>query len=130
MNIVGLGEISIVDDDESIRAATKTLLRSVGYDVETFASAELFLDSGALRKTECLILDIRMPGIDGLELQRRLNAAESPVPIIFVTARDDKTNRQKAIKAGAIDFFRKPFDVNALVGAIQAALRARRSGRA
>src|ERR1700737_4522401 len=77
------GMISIVDDDESIRAATKTLLRSVGYDVETFASAELFLDSGALRKTECLILDIRMPGIDGLELQRRLNAAESPVPIIL-----------------------------------------------
>ena len=130
MNIVGLGVVSIVDDDESIRAATKTLLRSVGYDVETFASAELFLDSGALRKTECLILDIRMPGIDGLELQRRLNAAESPVPIIFVTARDDKTNRQKATKAGARDFFRKPFDANALVGAIQAALRARRSGRA
>ena len=125
MTASGVVMISIVDDDESVRAATKTLLRSVGYYVETFASAELFLDSGVLRETKCLILDIRMPGIDGLELQRRLNAAESRVPIIFVTAHDDKTNRRKAIEAGAVEFFRKPFDANTLVGAIQMALRAR-----
>jgi FixJ family two-component response regulator len=125
MTASGVGVISIVDDDESVRAATKTLLRAVGYYVETFASAELFLDSGVLRETKCLILDIRMPGIDGLELQRRLNAAESRVPIIFVTAHDDKANRRKAIEAGAVEFFRKPFDANTLVGAIQMALRAR-----
>lgn len=125
MTASGVGVISIVDDDESVRAATKTLLRAVGYYVETFASAELFLDSGVLRETKCLILDVRMPGIDGLELQRRLNAAESRVPIIFVTAHDDKTKRRKAIEAGAVEFFRKPFDANTLVGAIQMALRAR-----
>ncbi len=122
MTGLGLGVISIVDDDESIRAATKGLLRSVGYDVETFASADLLLESGALRETECLILDIRMPGIDGLELQRRLNADECHVPVIFVTAHDDKTNRQKALDAGALAVFRKPFDADELVAAIKAAL--------
>src|SRR5882762_2379161 len=110
MIVPGLGVVSIVDDNEAIRASTKTLLRSVGYEVETFASAELFLDSGALRETHCLILDVQMPGIDGLELQRRLNAAESLIPIIFVTAHDNRTNRRKAIQAGAVDFFGKPFD--------------------
>ena len=119
---LGLGVISIVDDDESIRAATKGLLRSVGYEVETFASADLFLESGALRETECLILDIRMPGIDGLELQRRLNVEECHVPVIFVTAHDDKTNRRNALEAGARAVFHKPFDAHELVAAIQSAL--------
>jgi FixJ family two-component response regulator len=115
--------ISIVDDDESIRAATKALLRSFGYEVETFASAELFLASGALRQTECLVLDVRMPGIDGLELQRRLNSAKSRVPIVFVTAHDDRAHRNKAMEAGAVNFFRKPFDANVFVAAIRVALR-------
>jgi FixJ family two-component response regulator len=117
------GRISIVDDDESIRRATRGLLRSVGYQVETFASAELFLESDALRETDCLVLDVRMPGIDGLELQRRLNAAQSRVPIIFVTAHDDKSHRTTAMDAGAVNFFHKPFEANAFVAAIQAALR-------
>src|ERR1700730_14067034 len=121
------GKISIVDDDESIRRATRALLRSVGYEVETFASAELFLESDALRQTECLVLDVRMPGIDGLELQSRLNEAKSHVPIIFVTAHDDRSHRRTAMDAGAADFFRKPFEANAFVAAIQAALRGRRS---
>lgn len=125
MSALGLGVISVVDDDESVRAATKALLRSAGYAVETFASAEIFLESGALRETECLILDVRMPGVDGLELQRRLNVAESAVPIIFVTAHDDKTNRRTAIEAGAADFFHKPFQGDALVEAIQSALKTR-----
>ena len=122
MTSLGVGVISIVDDDESIRAATKGLLRSVGYEVETFASADLFLESGALRETECLILDIRMPGIDGLELQSRLNAEECHVPVIFVTAHDDTTNRQKALDAGALAVFRKPFDADEFVAAIEAAI--------
>jgi FixJ family two-component response regulator len=121
------GRISIVDDDESIRRATRGLLRSVGYQVETFASAELFLESDALRETDCLVLDVRMPGIDGLELQRRLNAAQSHVPLIFITAHDDKSQRMTAMDAGAANFFHKPFEANAFVAAIEAALRSRPS---
>jgi FixJ family two-component response regulator len=126
MNPLGLGKISIVDDDESIRRATRGLLRSVGYEVETFASAELFLESDALRETECLILDVCMPGIDGLELQRKLNEANSRIPIVFVTAHDSSSNRMIAMDAGAANFFRKPFEASVFVAAIQAALR---SGR-
>jgi FixJ family two-component response regulator len=121
------GKISIVDDDDSIRRATKALLRSVGYEVETFASAELFLESDALRETECLVLDVRMPGIDGLELQRRLNQATSHVPIIFVTAHDDRSHRRTAMEAGAANFFRKPFEATAFVTAVQDAVRSGRS---
>jgi FixJ family two-component response regulator len=114
--------ISVVDDDPSIRDSTKTLLRSVGYPVTTFDSAESFLDSGALAETDCLILDIRMPGIDGLELQRRLNDIHSRVPIIFVTAHDDRANRRQALEAGAVGFLCKPFEANVLITTVQAAL--------
>ena len=114
--------ISVVDDDESIREATKTLLRSAGYSVGTFASAEHFLDSGALGKTECLILDVRMPGMSGLDLQRRLKSSESAVPVIFITAHDDNANRRQAIDAGAVEFFGKPFEAAALVAAVRTAL--------
>jgi FixJ family two-component response regulator len=127
MNVIGAAMISIVDDDESVRTATKALLRSAGYEVETFASAELFKESGALRETECLVLDVRMPGMSGLELQRRLNEAKSCVPIVFVTAHDDRTHRLKAMEAGAVNFFRKPFDADAFVATIQAALRSWRN---
>ena len=119
------GRILVVDDDDSIRTATKSLVRSVGYEVETFASADLFLKSGALRETECLILDIRMPGIDGFELQHLLKAEACGVPIIFVTAHDDKTNRRRALEAGARAVFHKPFDTHELVTAIQSALGGR-----
>lgn len=118
--------ISIVDDDASIRDSTKTLLRSAGYEVEAFGSAELFLESGSLRDTECLILDVRMPGIGGLELQRQLNQADSRVPIIFVTAHNDRMNRLKAMEAGALDFFRKPFDASVLLRAVQMAVMPRK----
>ena len=118
------GKISIVADDGSIHRATSALLRSVGYQVETFASAESFLESDdALRETDCLVLDVRMPGIDGLELQRRLNAAQSHIPIIFVTAHDDKSYRATAMDAGAVNFFHKPFEADAFVAAVQAAVR-------
>lgn len=114
--------ISVVDDDESIREATKTLLRSAGYSVGTFASAEHFLDSGALGETECLIVDVRMPGMSGLDLQSRLKSSECAVPIIFITAHDDNANRRQAMNAGAVDFFGKPFEAAALVAAVQTAL--------
>jgi FixJ family two-component response regulator len=116
------GKVSIVDDDESIRQATRALLRSVGFEVRTFASAESFLEADAIRETDCLVLDVRMPGIDGFELQRRLNEAQSQVPIIFVTAHNDSPNRAMAMNAGAKNFFHKPFEANAFVAAIHAAL--------
>jgi len=114
--------ISVVDDDESVRDSTRTLLRSVGYRVTTFESGELFLESGSLANTACLIVDIRMPGMDGLELQRRLNASKAHVPVIFVTAHDDRTARNSALDAGASNFFLKPFAASDLLGAIQTAL--------
>jgi CheY-like chemotaxis protein len=115
--------IFIVDDDESIREATKTLLRSAGYQVQTFASAESLLELGALGETECLILDVRMPGIDGLELQRRLNAEGVHVPIIFITAHDDAAVRRRAIEGGAINLLHKPFAAAELLATVQTAVR-------
>ena len=88
--------------------------------VPTFASAELFLESGAISETECLIVDIQMPGIDGLELQRQLNVSQADVPIIFLTGHDEARNRRLAMERGAIDFMR-PFDASALVAAIRTA---------
>jgi len=117
--------ISIVDDDASVRAATRTLLRSAGYRVQTFASADDFLKSGVLDLTECVILDVRMPGIDGLELQRRLHLAGSRVPIIFITAHDDGSLRQRVMKAGAVDLLHKPFGAQALLESLQRALEKR-----
>ena len=114
--------ISIVDDDESVRDSTRALLRSVGYPVATFDSGESFLTSEAAVATRCLILDLRMPGIDGLELQKRLKDEHRHVPVIFITAHGDERRRQQAMKAGAVEFFNKPFDASALVAAVQTAL--------
>lgn len=114
--------ICVVDDDESARVATAGLLRSAGYGAESFSSAQLFLARGHPRDFACLILDLRMPGIDGLELQRRLNSADSTLPIIFVSAHDDPGNRKRAMDAGAADFFRKPFKGDALLAAIASAI--------
>ena len=124
--------ISVVDDDESIRDSTRTLLRSAGYAVATFESGELFLESGTLPETRCLVLDIRMPGMSGLELQRRVNLSDSSVPVIFVTAHDDKANRKLAIDAGASEMFQKPFSANAFLTAVDTAVKSsadRPSGR-
>jgi FixJ family two-component response regulator len=115
--------ISVVDDDESIRDSTRTLLRSAGYEVATFESGELFLESSTLPQTRCLVLDIRMPGLSGLEVQRRLNLSYSRVPVIFVTAHDDKANRKLAIDAGAAEVFPKPFSANAFLMAVDTALK-------
>jgi two-component system response regulator FixJ len=118
----GLNMIAVVDDDESVRTATKSLLTSAGYDVATFASAGSFLKSDAVRETACLVLDLRMPEMDGLELQSQLNAAASTFPIIFISAHADALSRRRAIEAGAVNFFCKPFEAAALLAAIELAL--------
>ena len=120
--------IAIIDDDESIRDSTNALLRSAGHKVKTFGSAELFLDSGTVAETECIVLDVRMPGMDGLELQRRLKVSHADIPIIFVTAHDDATSRRSALDAGAVDFLSKPFQATALVATVQMALTRRALG--
>jgi two-component system, LuxR family, response regulator FixJ len=120
--------IAIVDDDESIRDSTKSLLRSVGHEVETFASAETFLERGTLAETKCIVLDVRMPGMDGLELQRRLGGSQADIPIIFVTAHDDASIRRSALEAGAIDVLNKPFQADTLVAIVQTALIRRGPG--
>lgn len=115
--------ISVVDDDESIRDSTRGLLRSAGYNVATFGSGESFLESGSVSETRCLILDIQMPGMSGLELQRRLNLSNSGVPVIFVTAHDTKKNRALAIEGGASEFFQKPFSANVFLTAVDTAVK-------
>lgn len=114
--------ISIVDDDESIRQALKSLIDSMGLHAELFESGEAFLNSHFVKQTDCLITDVRMPGMSGLELQDRLNATKSPIPIIFISAHDDGDARARALRAGAIDFLQKPFSEDALLGAINVCL--------
>jgi FixJ family two-component response regulator len=115
--------ISIVDDDQSVRDALGNLLRSVGFRVEVFASAENLLDSDHLSDTDCLILDARMPGMSGLELQRQLAESRCRVPIIFITAYSDGDAQARALGAGAMAFLHKPFAEGALLRAIDGALR-------
>jgi FixJ family two-component response regulator len=114
--------IAIVDDDESVREALQSLLKSMGLRAEGFISAEDFLHSAPLPDTTCLILDVRMPGMGGLELQRQLAAAEYRIPIIFITAHGDEDTRARALQAGAADFLAKPFSEEALLTAVHVAL--------
>lgn len=114
--------ITIVDDDESIREALRRLFRSFGFDVATFSSAEEFLDSGDLQASACLILDLRMPGISGLELQSRLVSDNRQVPIVFLTGHDDEQARAQAFEAGAIDFLSKPFTEESLMQSVRLAV--------
>ena len=117
--------VSIVDDDESLRRSLKNLLGSVGFRVETFASAETFLESLHLKKTGCLVLDLRMPGMDGLELLRRLSGMGSRIPAVILTAHGDDVTRQRSLQAGAVAFLAKPFNGTALLDAVRAALAQR-----
>ncbi len=114
--------ISVVDDDESMREAIKDLIGSMGLSVEDFSSAEDFLNSGGSQGFDCLILDVMMPGLSGLELQQRLRADNQLVPIIFVTAHYNEKERTRAMEAGAVDFLRKPFTAQELFFAIDASL--------
>jgi FixJ family two-component response regulator len=120
--------ISIVDDSESVREATKRLLRSLGYGVATFASAEDFLQSDQVNDTSCLITDVQMPGLSGVELQSHLIAQGNRMPTIFVTASTEEKTRARALKAGAIGFLTKPFNVDRLIEYIHMALADRKIG--
>src|SRR5215813_10914993 len=114
--------ISIVDDDTSVRESLQSLIRSVGFAAEVFASAEEFLNSDHPRNTDCLILDIRMPGMNGLELQRQLVASGGEIPVIFITAHGDQETRSQALKDGAVEYLLKPFSEERLLNAIDMAL--------
>jgi FixJ family two-component response regulator len=114
--------ISIVDDDESVRKALKRLIKSVGLKVEAFASAEDFLTFTTSHDEACLVLDLRLPGMSGLELQAKLLSANRRIPIVFISAHGDEKARAQALAAGAIDFLQKPFSEQALFGAINSAL--------
>jgi FixJ family two-component response regulator len=114
--------IAIVDDDDLMRNALQGLLKSVGLQAQAFASAEEFLQSGERSQTACLIADIRMPGMSGLELQAKLNAERCRIPTIFITAHGDAKMRMQALRAGAVEFLAKPFDDEVLLGNVRAAL--------
>jgi FixJ family two-component response regulator len=114
--------VAIVDDDDSMRNALQGLLRSAEFPARSFASAEEFLKSGQQYKVACLIADIRMPGMSGLELQARLNAERCRIPIIFITAHGDEKMRMQALRAGAVEFMAKPFNHEALLESVRAAL--------
>jgi len=120
--------ISIIDDDDSVRESLRRLMRSVGFAVNVFASAEEFLDSDRLRNTDCLILDVRLPGMSGLELKRHLATSHSDIPIIFITAYEDDDVRARALNAGAVDYFLKPFNDENLLDAIEAVLKSKIDG--
>jgi FixJ family two-component response regulator len=121
---ITLRRVSIVDDDEPVRQALQNLMRSARFDVETFGSAEEFLASERLNTTDCLILDLSLPGMNGFDLQERLNAERRAIPIIFITAHADEIARQRALRAGAIELLGKPVRRDALFQAIQSATRA------
>lgn len=114
--------VAIVDDDDLMRSALQGLLKSAGLPAQTFASSEEFLQSGRQRETACLIADIRMPGMSGLELQAKLNADHCKIPTIFITAHGDEKMRMQALRAGAVEFMAKPFDDEALLESVRAAL--------
>jgi FixJ family two-component response regulator len=115
--------ISIVDDDKSIRRTTKLLIESLGFRASVFESAEEILKSDDLDRTSCLIVDVQMPGMDGLQLQSQLAATGRSIPIIFITAHDSKENRRRAIQAGAVAFLAKPFSDEQLLQTIHLALK-------
>jgi FixJ family two-component response regulator len=121
--------VAIVDDDELMRGAVQGLLKEAGLPARAFASAEEFLDSGAQHLSSCLITDIRMPGMSGLDLQARLNAEHIRIPIIFMTAHSDERIRMQALRSGAVEFLAKPFDDDVLLETVRAALTHGAEGR-
>ena len=116
--------VSIVDDDPSLLRAVSRLLRATGFAVETFRSAEEFLETEHPQRPRCLVLDVHLAGISGFELQDQLMASGAPLPVIFITAHDDAATQERARRAGAAEYFRKPFDDAALIAAIRRATSA------
>jgi FixJ family two-component response regulator len=123
-----LSTLSVIDDDASVRAATNNLLRSHGYTVHTFASAEEFLQSAHLNDTSCVIADVQMPVMSGVELLTTMRAQGYRVPFIFITAFPDDSIRDRALKAGAICFLAKPFAAPTLIKCLGTALKGHRGG--
>jgi FixJ family two-component response regulator len=115
--------ISIVDDDQAVRESTKDLVRSLGYSAAAFASVEEFLGSEQLNATDCVIADVQMPGLSGIDLQQRLLANGRNVPIIFITAFPDERTRKRALGAGAIGFLSKPCREELLIACLRTALQ-------
>ena len=120
-----LGMVAIVEDDGAMRKSIERLLQASGYETTAFASAEEFLESAIVDRAIGLVLDIHLGGMSGIELGRRLSAAKSPLPIVFVTAYDDEATRQEALGVGCVEYLRKPFDANRLTEALE---RGRRAG--
>lgn len=121
MSNIGQQIVAAVDDDFRVRESIESLVESAGYTPLVFASAEEFLQSGSLAKTVCLITDVRMPGMDGLELQRRVRLQNPALPVVFISAHYDDEIRRRALAQGAIGFLYKPFDAGDLLRAIQPA---------
>jgi FixJ family two-component response regulator len=117
--------LSVVDDDEAVRESIKSLLRSLGYSVHAFASAEEFLNSPQIHQTSCVISDVQMPGLSGIELQARLHAGGHRIPIIFVTGYPDERVRERAMQAGAVSFMSKPISQANLILCLDRALKDR-----
>jgi FixJ family two-component response regulator len=117
--------VMIVDDDDSMRRAARRLVKSFGLGVDTFASAEDFLASGRLGETACLVLDVQMPGLSGIELQSKLIAEGHHIPVIFITAFADEKTQARALEAGAYAYLIKPFDEDDLLEGIRRALQPR-----
>jgi FixJ family two-component response regulator len=116
--------VVVIDDEEAVRQGLQRLLRSAGFSIASFASAEEFLKSGQLDDIGCVVADIRMPGMSGLDLQSKLNADGISIPIIFITAHGDEKMRIRAMRAGAVAFLAKPFDPEVLLDRVRAALEA------
>jgi FixJ family two-component response regulator len=114
--------VTVIEDDDSYRKAVQRLLKAAGFRVQSFASAEDFLSSGQQQATGCLIADIKMPGMSGLELQSKLNSDHCPIPTIFITAHGDEKMRLQAMRSGAVKFLMKPFDGDSLLEGVRVAL--------
>jgi FixJ family two-component response regulator len=114
--------VCVVDDDDSLLRALRRLLDATGFRVETFSSAEEFLGSDHRGRADCLVLDVHLRGLSGLDLQERLATSGVNTPIVIITAHDDRPTRERAARAGAVDYLRKPFDDESLIAAIHRAI--------
>ena len=119
--------ISIVDDDRSVRVALKRLVGALGYTAATFVSAEEFLNSAQLTATDCLITDIQMPGLNGIELRDQLTAEGHDIPVVFITGYPEQKTEQRVLQNGAIGYLRKPIRESSLIDCIEEALKQRKN---